>query len=186
MNIYVSLCLSCLLLWVGSVQAGAGHNHGEDAVAAMPNTPASPRMVMESTQFELVGELAEKNLHLYLDDYATNLPITNANLELEILGERLQAEPEGDGVYHIHLPQALAEGVYPVLATVLTDQASDLLTGELDVHIEGVEENIATDSAVNAVRPWHLGVFFAILSVFLLSLLVVIRRDVMHKPRNTV
>ena len=32
------------------------------------------------------------------------------------------------------LPNELAQGVYPVLATIVTQQGADLLTGELDIH----------------------------------------------------
>ncbi len=122
--------------------AGAGHDHGAEEAQNLPTVSATPRLVMESSQFELVGVLKGKNLHLYLDDYASNTPITDATIELELAGKTWQAIAAEDGSFHIALDAELEEGVHSFLATILTKKASDLLTGDLDIHHNDAHETV--------------------------------------------
>lgn len=137
--------------------------------------PTAPRVVMASGQFELLGLLDGHGLRLYLDNFATNAPVMDAELEIELDGKVLLAEPLTDGTYALSLNAPLKEGIYPLLVTVLTDVGSDLLIGELDVH--GPPDPVEGESAESALLapyiPWLLGVFTA----FLLLLLWVIRAD---------
>ena len=124
----------CSLLFACAAFAGEGHDHGEEQAAVAPDSPTAPRLVMESTQFELVGTLEGDGLHLFLDDHASNVPVTDASVELEIAGQRIKAEAEADGSYHAAMSQPLPEGEHAVMATILAGDTSDLLTGNLDVH----------------------------------------------------
>jgi len=183
MKILLSCCLSSVLLFMGNVQAGAGHDHGHDmpepANSATDNTP---RLVMSSEQFELVGTVEGHNMHLHLDDFATNAPIPAANIELEIAGTSLQAEDEGNGTYHITLADELEEGVHPVLATVLTATSSDLLTGGLDIHIEEQEQEEVLQGIL--VTPSQLIIISCLIGAFFLLLIIVMRRDI-HRREQT-
>jgi hypothetical protein len=124
------------LLGTNMTYAGAGHDHGhaheEPEVTSAAAT--TPRLTMESKQFELVGVLEGKKLHLYLDHYTNNMPITDASIELELAGKRLQAVTEANGRYYVTLKTALEEGVYPILATVVSQQGTDFLMGKLAIH----------------------------------------------------
>ncbi|OQX01245.1 MAG: hypothetical protein BWK73_46740 [Thiothrix lacustris] len=167
----------CSLLFTHAALAGDGHDHGEAAPAAA-SSPAAPRLVMESPQFELVGTLESDGLHLYLDDHASNAPVTDATLELDIAGQKVKAVAEADGTYHAALSQPLAEGEYAVMATILTPQASDLLTGDLDVHsAEAMHDDHAEAVPVNrswlAFLPWIVGIGVLTLAILLFTL----RRD---------
>jgi hypothetical protein len=161
---------------VSSTYAGPGHNHGAEEASTTPlNVMAAPRFATQSEQFELVGILEETNLHLYLDDYASNAPIENAKLELEINGETMLAEPEGAGEYHATLPAPLEDGVHALMVTVLTEQSSDLLIGELDVHTaheepQQQEKELAIDKQY---LPWLLGM----VGIFLLLVLFMMMKD---------
>lgn len=169
-----------LLALAHTAFAGDGHDHdhdhGEEKAAASPHSPATPRLVMESTQFELVGTLEGNGLHLYLDDHASNAPVTDASMELEIAGQRIKAEAEADGSYHAVLLQPLPDGEHPVWATILAGATSDLLTGDLDVHAADAmhPEPTATTPAVGwGFLPWLLGL--AIIAVVLV--VFTLRRD---------
>ncbi len=168
-------CLYSLLFACAAV-AGDGHDHGEEKAAAAPDSPAAPRLVMESTQFELVGTLEGDGLHLFLDDHTSNAPVTDASVELEIAGQRIKAEAEADGSYHAAMSQPLPEGEYAVMATILAGETSDLLTGDLDVHAAEAmhaEPATATSSSSWGFLPWVLG-----LAVVALALVVfTLRRD---------
>lgn len=166
----------CSLLFAGAAVAGDGHDHGEEKAAAAPDSPAAPRLVMESTQFELVGTLEGDGLHLYLDDHASNAPVTDASVELEISGQRIKAEAEADGSYHAALAQPLPEGEYAVMATILAGETSDLLTGDLDVHAaDGMHTEPTNTPSANGwgFLPWLLGLAVVATALVLFTL----RRD---------
>lgn len=161
----------CNLLFACAAVAGDGHDHGEEKAAAAPASATVPRLVMESTQFELVGTLEGDGLHLYLDDHASNAPITDASVELELAGQRIKAEPEADGSYHAALAQPLPEGEYAVLATILAGETSDLLTGDLDVHAaDEMHAEPATLASGWSFLPWVLGLVVIALALVMFTL----------------
>ena len=169
----------CSLLLISAAFAGEGHDHGEEKAAVAPLSPAAPRLVMESSQFELVGTLEGDGLHLFLDDHDSNAPVTAASMELEISGQRVKAEAESDGSYHAALSQPLPEGEYTVLATILAGDTSDLLTGDLDVHAaEAMHAEPATSTSSWVFLPWVLGLVVIALALVVFTL----RRD--HHQRR--
>ncbi len=175
MKTLLASCVGSLLFAHAASWAGDGHDHGEAAPAAAVSSPATPRLTMESAQFELVGTLESDGFHLYLDDHASNAPITNATLELDIAGQKIKAVAEDDGTYHAALSQPLAEGEYPVMATILTPQASDLLTGDLDVHsAAAMHDDHAETAPVNrswlAFLPWIVGIGVLSLAILVFTL----------------
>ena len=48
-----------------------------------------------SETFELVGVLSGKQITLYLDRFADNSPVRDAQIELEIGGAKFKAEKQG-------------------------------------------------------------------------------------------
>jgi hypothetical protein len=115
-------------------------------------------------------------LHLFLDDHASNAPVTDASVELDIAGQRIKAEPEADGSYHAALAQPLPEGEYAVMATILAGETSDLLTGDLDVHAaEAMHAEPATAASASGwgFLPWVLGLVVIALALVVFTL----RRD---------
>lgn len=121
--------------------AGEGHDHGDEAPATMGR--ALPRFTAESETFELVGVLSGKQVTLYLDRYADNSPVRDAQIELEIGGAKFSAEKQGDDSYEVLLPDAPKPGVLPVTATVTAGNEADLLAGELDIHDEARADEAA-------------------------------------------
>lgn len=113
-------------------RAGEGHDHGDAAPAAAGQ--ALPRFTAESELFELVGVLSGKQITLYLDRYADNSPVRDAQIELEIGGAKFKAQKQGDDEYEVVLAEAPKPGVLPVTATVTAGNDTDLLAGELDIH----------------------------------------------------
>lgn len=124
-----------LLLGTNMTYAGAGHDHGHaHGEPEATSAAATPRLTMQSKQFELVGVLEGKKLYLYLDHYTNNMPITDASIELELAGKCLQAVAEANGRYYVTLKTVLEEGVYPILATVVSQQGTDFLMGKLAIY----------------------------------------------------
>lgn len=112
--------------------AGEGHDHGDAAPAAAGQ--ALPRFTAESELFELVGVLSGNQITLYLDRYADNSPVRDAQIELEIGGAKFKAAKQGEDAYEVVLAEAPKPGVLPVTATVTAGNDTDLLAGELDIH----------------------------------------------------
>jgi len=128
-NTLLSLVLGLLL---ASAQAGPGHDHGDDAAPAAVGT-ALPRFAASSELFELVGVLDGRRLTLYLDRAETNEPVSGAQLELELAGQKLAVKALPDGSYQSELAAVPASGVHALTASVSAGDDSDLLAGELDL-----------------------------------------------------
>ena len=144
---FPAMLLMAAMFITSPVQAGEGHDHGD----ANPATAgqALPRFSAVSEIFELVGVLSGKQITLYLDRFADNSPVRDAQIELEIGGAKFKAEKHGDDEYEVVLPDALKPGVVPVAATVIAGNETDLLVGELDIHEDAhADEGVAVRSRV--------------------------------------
>lgn len=123
-----------LAIAASGARAGEGHDH-DDAPAATAGS-ALPRFAASSELFELVGILDGKRLSLYLDHAPDNRPVQGATLELEFGGTKLDVRSHADGEFEATLAEAPHEGVIAVTATVIAGQDTDLLAGELDLHVD--------------------------------------------------
>lgn len=150
---FTAALLACLTMVFSLAQAGEGHDHGEAPATA--ESPAQPRFTAESEDFELVGVLQGQRITMYLDRKASNEPVTQANVELELAGQTLQAKATPDGAFEVALAKPLAEGSVPVSAMVMVGDSSDLLATEIDVH---GDEHEQTGSSGNVepltMRRW--------------------------------
>ncbi len=144
------LLLAALWMAVMPAQAGDGHDHGEAPAAAAGS--ALPRFTAGSELFELVGVLNGKQLTLYLDHAASNAPVKDAKLELELGGRKLSPKAHGEGEFELTLDEAPKAGVTPITATVSTASESDLLATELDIH----EQAHADEAHVHGWKEWAL------------------------------
>ena len=119
----------CSLMWSVASFAGPGHDHGDEAPVAVGEV--SPRVVMESELFEAVGILKGRMLEIYIDHAATNAPVQNAKLELELNGQPVPVELHSEGEFDAALPEGIAKGAVSVALTVSVGEDIDLLAGEL-------------------------------------------------------
>lgn len=124
------------LLLAASIAAPAQAHEGHDEAPAAATGQALPRFAASSELFELVGVLDGRQLTLYLDHAASNAPVKDATLELELGGAKLKPTPKGEGEFALQLEREPQPGLIPVTATVVAGADSDLLAGELDVHGE--------------------------------------------------
>jgi hypothetical protein len=129
-----TLALAALLSSAPWAHAAGDHGHDHDHGPAAPAGPALPRFAAVSELFELVGVLDGKHLILYLDRAADNVPVTEAQIELEIGGARLKAAKHGTDEFEVILATEPQPGVLPIVATITAGSDTDLLAGELDIH----------------------------------------------------
>ena len=127
--------------------AGEGHDHGE-APAAATGT-AAPRLTSHSDLFELVGMVEGNEMKIYLDRFATNEPVTDAKIEVEIGNIKGIAAAQADGSYIFKNDVFTKPGDLSVSFTVIAGKDADLLAG--DLKIDGPIDDHAHDEAA---KPW--------------------------------
>jgi len=160
-----AFCLAAFIAATpGTTWADAGHDHGAAPAAATGS--ALPRFTAVSETFELVGVVNGQQISLYLDRAEDNSPVKAATLELEIGGVKVALKPRGEAEFEATLAQALKPGITSVTATVLADQETDLLAGDLEIH-----ENARGDAGAGS-PAWRLYGSWAIGGLLALALLL--------------
>ena len=136
-----------MLLLTPAVWASPGHDHG-DAPAASVGT-ASPRVTSHSDLFELVGVVDKGEMTIFLDRYATNEPVKDAKIDVEIGNIKGVAAVQPDGSYLFKNDVLAKPGELAVSFTVIAGKDADLLAG--DLKIGSPVDDHAHDAAD---KPW--------------------------------
>jgi len=162
-----------MTLAIPPAQAGAGHDHGE-APAASTGTPV-PGVTAVSESFELVGRLLHDELSILVDRHASNEPVLDASLTVEVAGRSAVAAFHADnGDYSLTdaaiLGQLRQAGSKPLTFTLIAGEESDLLSGELDVHDE------ADNAASQHGHGWQEYALWSAAGVAGLAILVALGR----------
>lgn len=157
------MALTFILLSPSAI-AGPGHDHGE--AAPQVSGPVLPRFAAVSEALELVGIVNGKQLTLYLDHFADNAPVNDAQIEIDIAGSTYKAEKHADGEFKITLKDTLKPGVIAITATINAGELTDLLATELDLHEDEHTQSvrfswktIAIGGGVGLMVLMALGVF---------------------------
>jgi hypothetical protein len=112
--------------------AHGGEDHGDGAAPAIAGDVA-PRAAAQSAEFELVAVLTEGKLTLYLDRYADNAPVPDAEVEVESGSFKAVAAQVAPGVYSLPGRIFAQPGRHPMTISVQAGDAADLLTATLDI-----------------------------------------------------
>ena len=121
--------LAAALLQVSSPVVAAGdptdgHTHAEDeAVAA---TAGPPMAEADGSLYEVVLELVDDHILLWVDDRATNAPATKARLTVSIGGKDLPVQPVEPGTFRVDLPDAPTQA-FAVALAIESPAGADLL-----------------------------------------------------------
>ena len=111
-------------------KAHEGHDHGpSEAVAGQ----LAPRVSARSEVFELVGILRGERLVIYLDRFASNEPVTTADIAVTIgdAAEAVNAEWAAEGTYGLTSPKFLTAGPIELVFSITGEAGEDLLAGTL-------------------------------------------------------
>lgn len=130
---------TALVLSIGLASAAAaheGHDHGAPPAAAP--TAGSPRVAVHSDAYELVGILREGRLALYLDRFATNEPVNDAQIAVTLGDEEVAAAPAPDGTYTVTSGKLAGEGPLELVFSVTHESGDDLLIGTLQLPAKAV------------------------------------------------
>jgi len=149
------------LLWMGlsgmgvtPARAHGGEDHGDEAHAEALQPPGVlPRAATRTDEVELVAVLEPSRLLIYVDQAASNAPLTGARVEVEGLGATAAAPEVEPGVYALALAAAPAPGHHPLTVSVQARDVEDLLSAELDVPDPRPEE-IDHDTLHDHLPAW--------------------------------
>ena len=160
-----------MLLLTPAVWASPGHDHG-DAPAASVGT-ASPRVTSHSDLFELVGVVEKGEMTIFLDRYATNEPVKDAKIDVEIGNIKGVAAVQPDGSYLFKNDVLAKPGELAVSFTVIAGKDADLLAG--DLKIGSPVDDHAHDAAD---KPWMRWAAYAggALLLIVIAVAVLLRR----------
>lgn len=167
--------------WAGG-DGSDGHTHAAPPpLAALPGTTASPRFSAETEQFELVGVLQGKVLTLYLDQFSSNAPVAQAQIEIESGTWKAVATEVSPAVYAVPVDLLAQPGRHPLAITVQAGDEADLMNATLETGPASVAGAGAKPGRFGG--PLALWWGAAALALALAGLgLMLMRR---HKPRPT-
>ena len=143
---FIALFLACAAL-LNPAFASPGHDHGDEPAVATGT--ASPRVSTHSDLFELVGMVQGNEMKIYLDRYASNEPVLDAKIEVEIGNIKGVAAAQADGSYSFKNDVFAKPGDLAVSFTVLAGKDADLLVGDLKIG-SPVDGHAHDDTA----KPW--------------------------------
>lgn len=119
---------------------GAHGPNGEhlDAAPTAGATSSAPRFEAKSENYELVGRLQGGEFSMFINRFATNEPVDQAKVEVELGQLKAAALYHSDqGDYAVADEKFLAElgkkGSHALVITILDGKESDLLDGTLEV-----------------------------------------------------
>lgn len=155
--ILAALFLSLVFITKAMASPGAHGPNGEHLDTRTKVVASSnPKFESFTETFELAGELLENQLVIYLHDFKTNTPITDASLGLELGEMTANAEFSAQLQAYIVTEQAVLTqlkqvGLHEIVMTILTEENGDLLVAYLE-NLQAVE---TTDTHENPDHDEH-------------------------------
>ena len=115
----------------------AGFAHGDedhgDTPAPLPTATSAPRAQAQTGDFELVIEQQGPSLLLFLDRFASNEPVTDAQVEVQSSDMQATATKVGPGTYRVAGDAWTRPGTHALTISVQTTDTADLLSATLDI-----------------------------------------------------
>ena len=134
--------------------AHEGEDHG-DVPTPLPTTTSVPRAEAQTSDFELVIEQQGPSLLLFLDRFASNEPVTDAQVEVQSSDTQATATQVGPGTYRVAGDAWTRPGTHALTISVQTPDTADLLSATLDIPasvaaapVEKIGKNLPADSTV--------------------------------------
>lgn len=171
------LALLALAVLPSATWPHGGEDHSHDTTAVAP-ADLAPRAFAQSEEFELVAVLAEGKLILYLDRYADNAPVPDAEIEVESGTFKAVATQVAPGLYAVPGQAFARPDKYSLTISVQAGDASDLLTTALVIS--------APVAGIEHLPSWDERAVWGAAGVLLLAGagLVAVRRRKMHRKQH--
>lgn len=142
------------------VSAHEGQNHDKE-LKPQKNVVTAPTLTAASENYELVAIVQSRKMIVYLDQFESNTPVVDADLDFDFSGTVEKATRNVDGTYSLVLPKNIdLKSSIPVTVTVLAASGADLLSGELVIS--------KSDNHSSSSTFWGMGIVVACVIALLL------------------
>lgn len=143
-NIATFLAAFLVAAFSYSAWAHGDEDHSKDATPIATVGARAPHTSAQTEEFEMVAVLEAGKLTLTLDRFATNEPISDAEVEVESGAMKAVATQVTPGVYWVPGDAFTAPGKYPLTISVQAGDTADLLTATLDLpqQVAAIEEPV--------------------------------------------
>lgn len=152
--------------------AHGDEDHGEGAKPA-EITSAAPRAEAQTDLFELVAIPHNGRLTIYVDRFASNQPVSEAEVEIESGKWKAVAKALEGGAYQVAAPQFAAPGSYPLVFTVTAGDDADL-----------IETTLVIGEAASATTPGNLPSRWGWLSAALIAVAVAVAAGLLKRRHS--
>ncbi|WP_410499052.1 hypothetical protein [Chitinibacter sp. S2-10] len=136
-----------LVLIFGLILGSVSWAHGDEDHGGQPHSesPHSESVSVQagliqtsaqSPDFELLASIEGETLTVYLNRFADNSPVANAEIEIESGAFKARLKPvsgAGDGVYRVSAAALAQAGEHALAFTIIAGEQSDLLDATLKV-----------------------------------------------------
>ena len=167
------LSLAAIALTPIGALAHGDEDHGEKKAPAASGAIAGPRFEAHSDLFEVVGTVERDQLTITVDRYASNEPVRDAKVEIEVGSAKGIASPGPDGSYSFKSATLAQAATLPVSLTITAGKDADLLAAELTIGAVAADDAHAADAHATERPRWWLPV--AALVLLLIVALIVWR-----------
>ena len=151
------LALAFTALTPLGVLAHGDEDHGEKKPPTVASGSAGPRFEAHSDLFEVVGTVERDQLTITVDRYASNEPVRDAKVEIEVGSAKGIASPGADGSYTFKNAALGQAGTLPVSLTITAGKDADLLATELTIGVAAAGDvHDANSHATERPRWWLL------------------------------
>jgi hypothetical protein len=144
---------------VASAHEGQNHDKG---LKPQNNVATAPTLTAVSENYELVAIVQARQMTVYLDQFISNTPVVDADLDFDFSGTVVKATRNVDGTYSVELPKNVdLKSSIPVTVTILAASGTDLLSGDLVI------------TRANEHSSWSTFWVIAIVSACVIALLLI-------------
>ena len=157
------LSLATIALAPLGALAHGDEDHGEKKVPAAASASAGPRFEAHSDLFEVVGTVERDQLTITVDRYASNEPVRDAKVEIEVGSAKGIASPDPDGSYSFKSAAVAQAATLPVLLTITAGKDADLLAAEMTIGAAVADDAHAADAHATERPRWWLPAGAAVL-----------------------
>ncbi|KZN40873.1 hypothetical protein [Pseudoalteromonas luteoviolacea] len=155
------ICTSIFIVFSIQASPGAHGPNGEHLdTHNKAQGSANPKFEGFTEAYELVGELLDNQLIIYLHDFKSNVPVSNASIELDLDGQVTHAKfSEQLSAYSLSeqgiLDKLQQPGIHEIILIITTKKSGDLLVVNLNNGSSLANEQSHRDEE-HAHFPWHV------------------------------
>ncbi len=161
-----ALIASLLFTALAPADAHEGHSHDEPVRTL---APVAPRGEAQAGEFEVVALLGNGEVIVYLDRFATNEPVTNAEIEALTPAGSEKAVLNADGSYRVPAKWIDGRDHYDLIFTVTLGETSEVLP----LTIVGAKP--AAEQRAMSVSIWMAGLYAFLAALGFLGVIVAAR-----------